>query len=443
MNIVINGAGEVGVYLAKMLAAENQSIVLIDEDKKKLQVLEQNYDLLGIAGRGVLPSVLIEAQVKDADLFIAVTPSESENIVSCSLAKQFGAKKTLARIDNHEYLLPKNRLRFEAFGIDSVIYPELLAAKQILDSLKMTGVREIHEFARGKISVVALKVRANAKCCNCELKEAFGKGTAFRILAIRRAGKTFIPRGTEIVQAGDIAYVVTPTEMMDNVSDMMGKVPIKVRRVMVLGGSRIAIKTLQLASDELKFKVVEKDDARITRLVDSFGNGLVIRGDGRDVDILREEGIENQDAFVALTGNSETNILGCLAAKRFGVRKTVAEVENLDYMSLADGLGVGSMINKKLLAASHIYQLILQEHVSDLKCLVTTDSEVVELLATPKSKITKSVIGKIKLPTGMNIGALLRDGVVHIVDGDTQIEAGDLVVVFCLDKGISKIEKLF
>lgn len=443
MKIVINGAGEVGVYLAKMLAKESQEIILIDQDKDKLQALEQNVELMGVVGLGTLPSVLKEASVKHADLFIAVTPSESENLTSCVLAKDMGAKKTLARIDNHEYLLPLNKRRFESFGVDSLIYPEMLAAKQILESLKLTGVREIHDFAKDEISMVALKIRENAVCCNRSLMEVFGKGNPFRVVAIQRDNSTFIPRGADSLRVGDIAYILSPKKHIDEVKKITGKEAIRVKHVLIMGGSRIAIKTLQLAPDSLNFKVVEKSKERTLRVVDNISKGLVIEGDGRDVELLKEEGIEDVDAFVALTGNSETNILGCLAAKRLGVKRTIAEVENLDYMSLADGLGIGSLINKKLITASYIYQLTMQVHVSHVKCLSTTEAEIVELVASENSKITKRIIRHVNLPDNVNIGALLREGEVHIVDGDTQVQTGDIVVIFCLGNGIRKIEKFF
>lgn len=443
MNIVISGAGQVGTHLAKMLSNENHDIILIDEDEEKLRPLDANFDLMTKVGSGASFPDLLDANIKNADLFIAVTPSESENVMSCILAKDLGAKKTVARVDNHGYVQPENLERFQRFGVDSLIYPEMLAAKEIIQSLRMPGIRQLYEFADGELIMLGLKVRDNAPIIKKPLAYLSTKDDQYRILAITRNDITFIPTGDDEIVDDDLVYFITTKSQLPLVKERAGKSNFDVKNVMILGGSRIGIKTAQFAPDYYNIKIIEVDRDRSFKIVDKLDRALVINGDGRDLELLKEEGILNMDAFVALAGNAETNILSCMMAKRLGVKKTVAEVENIDYFALAEHFGVGTIINKKRLAASHIYQLTLKASVSHVKCLTASDAEILELTAKLGSKITRHPIKDLKLPKDVNIGAVIKKGVINIAHGQLQIDAEDEVIVFCLPSGIRKLEKLF
>jgi trk system potassium uptake protein TrkA len=442
MKIVIAGAGEVGTHLAKMLSRENHDIILIDDNEEKLQQLESNYDLMGNVGSPTSIHDLKEAGISSADLFIAVTPIESQNITACILAKNMGAKKTLARIDNYEYLQPKNRDFFERLGVNALIYPEMLAANEILNSLKMNWVRQWMEFNNGELTLIGIKVRSNAPIIDQKLKD-LKNSEHYRVVAIRRNSTTIIPTGNDEIKANDIVYFITTRDYVSHVRDHAGKEIIHVKDMMIMGGGRIAVKAVQQLSGDINVKILEKNKSKTHKLVEQLDNAMIILGDASNLELMKEEGIEDMDAFVALTDNSEANILACIAAKRFGIRKTISEIENIDYIPLAESLDIGTVINKKIIAASNIYQYTLDVDVRNVKSLTYVDAEVVELTTKKDSKITKALVKDLNLPKDIFIGGIIRNGKGFIVDGNTQIEANDDVIVFCLSSSIQKLDKLF
>ena len=444
MKIVIAGAGNVGIHLAKLLAGENQDIVLIDESEEKLNRLDSSFDLLTIQESPVSLKGLKEAGAGSADLFVAVTTDESRNIISAQLAHYLGAKKTVARINNYEYLQPKNMEYFNSIGLDSLIYPELLAAKDIVDGMKLSWIRQWWEFAGGALVMMGIKLRDNAQILNKPLAE-LGKELPYHIVAILREGETIIPSGNDTMQAGDLVYFMTMKKHIPHIRKIAGKEELPdVRDVIIMGGSRIAVRTAQLMPDYMNLKIIESDMDRCDQLTEMCDDRvMIINGDGRDPSLLLSEGIEHTEAFVALTDNSETNILACLAAKRFGVTKTIAEVENIDYINMAEKLDIGTVINKKKIAASHIYQMMLDADVTNVKCLTFANADVAEFNVMEGAKITRNQVKDISLPRGVTIGGLIRDKDALIVTGNTQIQPGDHVVVFCLEGMIKTIEKYF
>ena len=445
MKIIIAGAGNVGTHLAKLLSREKQDIILMDDDEEKLTALSSNFDLLTVTASPSSISGLKEVGVKEADLFIAVTPDESRNMTACMLATNLGAKKTVARIDNYEYLLPKNKEFFQKLGVDSLIYPEMLAAKEIVSSMRMSWVRQWWEFCGGALILIGTKMREKAEILNIPLYELGGPNIPYHVVAIKRGTETIIPRGDDVIKLHDIVYFTTTRKYIPYIRKIAGKeVYADVRNVMIMGGSRIAVRTAQYVPDYMQVKIVDNDINRCNRLTELLDDKtMIINGDGRDMDLLIEEGLKNTEAFVALTGNSETNILACLAAKRMGVEKTVAEVENIDYIGMAESLDIGTVINKKMIAASHIYQMMLDADVSNVKCLTFANADVAEFTVPAGAKITKHFIKDLGLPKGTTIGGMIRNGEGVLVTGDTLIQPGDHVVVFCLSMMIKKIEKFF
>ena len=445
MKIIIAGAGNVGTHLAKLLSREKQDIILMDDDEEKLTALSSNFDLLTVTASPSSISGLKEVGVKEADLFIAVTPVESRNMTACMLATNLGAKKTVARIDNYEYLLPKNKEFFQKLGVDSLIYPEMLAAKEIVSSMRMSWVRQWWEFCGGALILIGTKMREKAEILNIPLYELGGPNIPYHVVAIKRGTETIIPRGDDVIKLHDIVYFTTTRKYIPYIRKIAGKEDYAdVRNVMIMGGSRIAVRTAQYVPDYMQVKIVDNDINRCNRLTELLDDKtMIINGDGRDMDLLIEEGLKNTEAFVALTGNSETNILACLAAKRMGVEKTVAEVENIDYIGMAESLDIGTVINKKMIAASHIYQMMLDADVSNVKCLTFANADVAEFTVPAGAKITKHFIKDLGLPKGTTIGGMIRNGEGVLVTGDTLIQPGDHVVVFCLSMMIKKIEKFF
>ncbi len=443
MKIIIAGAGEVGTHLAKLLAKENMDITLMDEDANKLLNLEGSYDLLTYTGSPTSIESLKESGVKEVDLFIAVTPYESVNMTACMLATNLGAKRTLARVENYEYLQPENREFFARLGVNYLIVPEILAAREIIESLQNTWMRQYLTFQNEALILLGTKVRANALILNKKFNSGFFDHGKYRVVAINRGNNTIIPKGSDEIVAGDLVYFITMKENLEYVKEQAGKEAYDVKSIMVMGGSRIAQKAIKMISTNMDVKLLERDKEKCYFLAEKLKDTLIINVDGRNIEALRGEGIHDVDAFVATTANSEANILACSVAKRFGVKKTVAEVENIDYIDLAEDMDIGAIINKKMLAASYIYQLTLDADVLDVRALTSADAEVVEFIAKEGSKITRHQIKDIRLPENVNIGGIVRDGVGSIVYGNTQIQPNDHVIVFCVASAIRKVEGLF
>lgn len=443
MKIVIAGAGEVGTHLAKLLSQEEQDVTLIDLDQSLLSAIDANYNLLTLRGKAASFTTLRKAGVDECDLFISVTPDEDKNLLACSMAKALGARKTVARIDNYEFLKEQHRSYFNEIGIDALVYPEFLAAKEIVNSLRRNWVRNWFELHGGKLVVVGVKIRNNAHIVDMQLKEFAKVEHNFHVAAIRRRNETLIPRGDDRIESGDIVYFSTTPAHLNELVELCGKQQNNIKRVLVMGGSRIAVCLAMIAADEFKIKLIENDIDKCHMLPEICPDIEIVHGDARDVDILQEEGINNMDAFVALSDSSEANILACLTSKEFGIKKTVAEVEDIQFIPTAENLNIGTIINKKLIASSRIFQILLDADETSSKCLSLTDAEVAEIEVKPNSTITRGPVYSIKLPHDMTIAGLIRDGVGMSVTGSTQILPGDSVVIFCLNGSLHKVERLF
>ena len=447
MKIVIAGARAIGTYLAKLLSRNNEEIILIDDDEDSLDSISSNFDVLTLHASPGSINALRQAGVQECDLYIAVTLDQHVNLESCAIAKALGAKQTVAKVEDYEFADPENKDTLKASGVDSVIYPELLGAKDIINGLKMSWVRLRWDVHNGALVMLGIKLRETAEILNQPLKEISGPEDPFLIVAIKRGNETIIPNGNDELKINDLAYFMTKRNYIPLIRKLVGKEGYAdVKNVMVMGGGKTAVRTASTLPDYMKMKIIEKDPARCERLNELLLDAdrvLVINGDGRDVSLLIEEGIKNTQAFVAITGNAETNILACLTANRMGVRKTVAMVENLDYAAMEESLDIGTIINKKAIAASHIYEMLMDADVSNVRFLMNANADVAEFVAQPGSKVTRKKVFELGIPYGMTIGGLVRDGEGMLVRGGTQIQAGDNVVVFCHNADMKRIEKFF
>lgn len=443
MRIIIAGAGEVGTHLAKLLSRENLDITLLDESQERLGTLEANYDILEKVGNPTSLQDLKDCGIQHADLFIAVTPEENTNMTACILANRLGAKKTLARIDNYEYLLEENRNFFKDLGLNHLIYPEVLAANEICESLKTNWLRYHISLCDNALELCVIKIREGAEVIGKRFDSGYFSHGRYRIVAIKRDNHTLIPTGADEVEVEDVVYVVCIREEMDFLRTQMGKTAREMKNIFFIGGSRIAQKTIQQLPDDMSIKLIEPDKDVCYKLSEKIGNALIINADGSDMETLREEGIQDADAVVAVAAESEANIFACLSAKRFGVRKTIAEVENIDYIPMAEGLDIETVLNKKTITASYIYQLLLDTNVLNVRNLTNADAQVVEFLASEKSRITKGKIKDMHLPKDANIGGIVRAKEGILVNGDTQVLPGDKVVVFCKSEVIRQLDKFF
>ncbi len=443
MKIIIAGAGEVGTHLAKMLSKENQDITLIDNDQTKLDVIDSNYNLMTWNGSTSSFESLREVGVHDTDLYIAVTPFETRNLASCAIAKKMGAKKTVARIDNSEFLIPENRQLIRELGIDFVIYPEHLAANDIALSLTHNWARYWGELHNGELLLIGVKIHSNSVLLNVKLKDLPVTTHDFHIAAIKRNNETIIPNGNDEILPDDVVYFITTPPYIQQVRELCGKTKKVIKKALIMGGSRIAKRFATLYHDKFHIKILETDMSVCERLATELPDCEIVYGDGRDIEVLRENNIYQYDAFLALTESSETNILTCLTAKEFGVPKTIADVENLQFLGLAENLNIGNTINKKLLASSRIYKILLDADESNSRFFALADAEVAEIYVRKGAKITRSPVKDLNLPFGMTLAAMVRNNEVMLVNGSTHIVAGDYVVVFSLMGTIQKIEKWF
>lgn len=445
MKIIIAGAYAIGTYLAKLLSRNNNDIILMDDDAERLEQLGTDFDLMTLCASCTSIQALKDAGIEKADLFIAVTPNESRNMTSCTLAQALGAKKTVAKIDNYEYTQPELEQFFKKLGVTSLIYPEMLAATDINNGLKMSWVRQRWDVHGGALVMLGIKLRETCEILNEPLKNISGPNDPYHVVAIKRGDETIIPNGNDELKLYDLAYFMTTRQYIPYIRKIVGKEHyVDVKNVMVMGGGRTAVRAVKTMPEYMDVKIIEIDEKRCEQLNTLLDDDtMVIYGDGRDISLLVEEGVKNTQAFVALTGNTETNILACLTAKRLGVRKTVAMVENMDYVSMAESLDIGTIINKKAIAASHIYQMMLDANVQNVRFLMNANADVAEFIPSEGAKVTLKPVKDLGLPYGVTIGGLVRKGEGILVSGNTQIEAGDSVMVFCHNTNMKKIENLF
>ncbi len=445
MKIIIAGAGEVGYHLAKQLSMEEHDITIIDVDDSRLERIGSNSDVLTISGSSTSIGMLKSAHVENTDLVVAVTSSEAVNINTAILAKKLGAEKTIARVSNDEYISADYKDMFKNLGVDHLIYPEDLAAIELVKLIERAAATDVVDFENGLLTLIGLKLDKSAKVLHRTMRDIAEEyhTVNFRIVAIHRGMRTLIPSGKDIFLPNDQIFVITNPGGQDKINELAGKDKAKINNMMVLGGGKIGRKAASLLEDEINIKIIEKGKDRSVELADQLHKALVIQGDGRDLDLLAQEGIVDMDAFIAVTNDAETNIITCLMAKHLGVSKTIALVDNVDYVPLTQTIGLDALINKKLIAASSISRFIRKANILTLASLQGIDAEVVEYVAGENSKVTTSKVKDLKFPKNAIIGGYVRDGHGFISIGDTELKPGDKVVVVALPSDVTKVEKFF
>tara|TARA_R110001592_G_scaffold13718_7_gene62683 strand:- start:6164 stop:7513 length:1350 start_codon:yes stop_codon:yes gene_type:complete len=447
MKIIIAGAGDVGFHLAKLLSYEAHDTYVIDFDGDKLEYINNHLDVFTKKGDATSIRLLKEIGIESADLLLAVTESQNTNFTVSVIGKSLGAKKTIARIDNPEFL-KNDVIDFKKFGVDFMISPQELAANEIKMLLNQSSFNDTVEFEKGLFNIMGTTLEYKSPILDLTVKEAKDKFASvdFITIAIKREGvsQTIIPRGDTIYNIKDQVYFSVPKSSIEKLYPIIGQEQMNIKNVMILGGSSIGFKTARnLCKENYKVKIIEKEKERALDLADKLSNALIINADGRDIELLEEENIREMDAFIAVTGNSETNIMSCLVAKSKGVKKTIALVENMDYINISQTIGIDTLINKKLLAASSIFKHIRKGEVLALANLHNIDAEIFEFEVKQKSKVTKKPIKELKIPREAVFGGIIRDGKAMMSFGNFQIQTGDKAIVFCLPEAISIVEELF
>ena len=444
MKIVIAGVGEMGSHLAKMLSGNGHDITVIDSDPKALAEASSLAEVITVEGDSTTFAVLRKASVRKCDLFIAVHPVENDNILAAIMAKQLGAKKSIARIDNNEYLEPNNKEMFINMGIDYMFYPENIAAEEVITLLGHTSTTEFVDFSGGRLSLLVFRLEHTSPLVGRELSSfSVSEDSPYRTVAISRDGKTLIPHGADSYMVGDMVYIIARHDSVREIMALSGHGDVDIKNMMILGGSRIGVQIAQAMQEDVNVKLIDYNADKAYRLAEQLEKTLIINEDGRNTEAMLEEGLSNMDAFVAVTGRSETNILTAMLAKRMGAKKVIAEVENLNYINLADSVGVDTIINKKMVSASNIFRFTMSTDVLAIKCLTGSDAEVLEFIVKPNSPATKAPIKDLGLPSDVIVGGIVRGDKVFIASGITEIAAYDRVVVFAMPSAISKVGYYF
>ena len=445
MDIVIAGDGEVGLHLAEALVRDNHNITIVDPHEELLKMVESHSDLMTITGDSTSTSVLRRANVSRSDLVISVLHDERVNLLTAIIAKKLGAKKVIARVNTMENLSPEVWRMYQDLGIDGLLSPEDIAAQEIISLLKQNASLETYDFSGGKLQLFMVKLESEAEIIGKSVEEVSEQyqHIDFRIAAIHRRQSTFIPQDDTVFQLADMVYVVTKPHAIKDIIKLSGKKQINVHNVMIVGGGRVGRITAKRLENDLNIKILENNKDRCTDLTNILSKALVVNADARNLDILEEEGIANVDAFIAVTDNTETNILTCLQAKAFGVKKTIALVENIDYIDISQNIGIDSIINKKLIAASYMVRYTLGAKVSSMKCLSGIDADIVEFEVRQGSAVTRKMIGKLPMPSDAIICGIVRDGESYIATEEFEIQTDDRVVVLALPNAIPAVERLF
>lgn len=445
MRIIIAGAGEVGFHLAKLLAYEAHDISIVDLNSDKLYYISNHIDVNTVKGSSISYKILNQANVTKSDLLIAVTESETTNIATATIGKKLGAKKTIARISNTEFLLKKDILDLKDIGIDEIISPESLAAKEIKRLLKESALTDSFEFEKGLLTMLGVTIDKHSEFLGKTLIESayLNPNHNFTIVAILRNNETIIPHGGNKFKLNDHAYFIAQPDGIERILQLVGKKRTPIKNLMILGGSKIGIQTIFQLNKKYNIKLIEQDKEKCFELADNLENTLVVHGDCRDVELLQEEGLKDIDAFIAITGNTETNIISSLVAKNHNVHKTIALVENIDYIHLSQNIGVDTMINKKLIAANFIFRYIRKGEVLNITSMHGVDAEILEFEVKNYSKILNHELRNLNFPKTTVIGGVIRNGKGYTVNGNFNFKPKDRVVVVSRPECIHTIEGFF
>ena len=442
MKITIVGAGTVGTHLAKYLSGEQMDIFVVDKDVEKLQALDSEYNLMTVVGDGTVFHTLRQAEAGESELFIAVTDVAERNIVACGMAKSMGAQMTVARVDRHDYLEPDNQLVIKKMGVDNVIFPEYLIARGIIESISHSWMRYWYEFKAGQLVMVGIRLMEGAPLSRQLLRYLNHYHDRLHISVIRREFQTLIPKGGCELKPNDILYLTTSADYLPEVARLTGNTPYEIKRVIIVGTGKITEMTLENAPKHIHFTVIEKDAVKARRLSGLFPNAEIINGEASDYEVLEEAGIDRADAFIALEGTSAGNILSCLNAEELGVKKSIANVERPQFFSMAESFDIDTILNTQFLMGNAVFQLLIDAGVDTSKFLMLPDAEVLRLDIKQGAKITESLVKDLRIPEEITFAGFIRDGQAGLVNGQTQFQPGDTVLLVCLHGALQKAYKL-
>ncbi len=444
MKIVIAGAGDIGFHLATLLSSENHDIILIDLNQDVLDYAQSHLDVMTLRGDSASIEILKRAEIHRADLFLGVTTSEKNNIFSALMAKKLGAEQTVARVNNYEFFEEAQMINFKELGIDAIFSPLQLAAKEIFRLVKQETVTDLFEFEQGKISLIGITLDQRSPFVDRYLENViYGNGGLCQPIALMRGNKTFLPSQQSMLKANDHLYFLTDKDNMDKLIAKVGKEKIKAKNIMIIGGNEISLRTAEMLEDDYRLTIVEQDKELCKNLVEALHNTMIIQGNYSNFELLKEEGLADVDVFIALTNNTETNILSSLVAKNLGVDKTIALVENIEYTHISQDIGIDTLINKKLIAANNIFRYVRRGKIEAITSLHGVNAEVIEFVITRQNRLTKKILKEIHFPQNAIIGAVIRNGQSIPFDDQFRFQVDDKAIIFALPEAVNKVEKLF
>lgn len=447
MKIVIVGAGQVGFNIASRLVEEHHDVVLVERDETILARATDSLDIQGLRGHGARPEVLEEAGIASADMLVAVTDVDEVNMVACLMAAILGPKEIIkiARVRDPSYLDPRV-FADPRVAIDLAINPEQRTADKILSVLRYPAVTEVVDFADGKVKLLGLRVEDTSPLAGMrflDLPERFST-VDLLIAAIHRGDEVIIPRGHDVILPGDEVYLVSTAERTDSLLRAVGVPVVPVTRVMLAGGSKInRFVAKELEARGVKPKLIEPDPRLARWISDELTETVVLRGSPTDADLLRQENINEMQAFVAAGNDEEVNVMSALLARRMGAKRVIATTNRADYIPVMKGIGIDVCISPRLIAVGSILHFIRQGRVVAARSLGEADNaEALEYEAHLTSEVVGRPLHALRLPRGALVAAILRDDVAIIPTGLTVIEAGDHVIFVALRSAVSRIEKM-
>ncbi len=451
MNIVIGGDGQVALHVAKWLINQGHSITVIGSRSEVLKTFSTENDVMPVVGDITNPSVLKEANVGDCDLYVAVLHEESANLLSCMMAKKLKAKHTVARVINTDLLEGENRDNLVSLGVDELFCPERIAAKEIVNMLDHFGTAEYFALGGGLLGMYLVKLEENAPVVGHSVSDLVQiyKSLEVRIVAVGRNGSTQIPHSDFVSRAGDLAYMVSRHKQIDRVMKAAGKTVRKVNSVMIAGGGRIARLVAHELEDNNVVKIVEIDHKRCEQLNNEMKNTTtIICGDAADLDLMKREGLDKVDAFIALSNSTEVNIMSALQANSLQARLnrspiTIALVEKTGFVNLSQNIGIEAIVNKKAITASYIAHLIVKGEGVRVKSLIGTEAELIEIVVAEGSVATQKPLGELNMPKNSTVGGIIRGNSAIMPTRDVVFEEGDHVVIFAFPGTINDAVKLF
>ena len=445
MKIIIAGAGDVGSHLAKLLSSESHDIYLIDSNEERLNAVSSQIDVFTITGDAKSVELMNQKLFSTSDLLIAVTSSEETNMLICILGKKLGANHTIARINDVNIIKDNKEHFYNELGIDTLISPSYLATLEIDRLINQAAFTDDIEFEDGKLTVFGISLSNHSELINKTVQESAGlnPNVSFKPLAFHRDDYTLLVNGNTILKENDIVYFISQKDSIEEIIKLCGKKHIHINDIMIIGGNKIGLNLAQLLEKNHQVTIVEKDKAKCDQIAAYLKKTLVININGHDIKELDEEGLAEMDALISVTANSEMNVMTSLVGKKHGIKKTIARIENFNYINLSQSIGIDTIINTKIIAADKIFKFVRKGNVSSVANLHGTNAEIIEFVVKSNTKITSKPINQLKFPSDSIIAGVIRKGTPIIPFGNFQLIENDKTIVFSLTESIKEIEKFF